>query len=121
MLQKIRALNDFRSIPIHERLYIHSKLIAEYKEAIVMLEQKFRQEKELAQCTFHPNPTRKHSPDSQGSNFSPGEFTLRKSTNFSHFRRRSQDEFYKESVEEFLDRKNQKVKKLEEEIIQKEM
>jgi hypothetical protein len=54
------------------------------------------------------------------SSCSPHEFTLRKTINMSTLRRRSQEEFYKESVEEFLERKSQKRKIIEEQVKQKE-
>jgi hypothetical protein len=85
-----------------------------------LIEEKLKQEKELAPCTFHPNSSRKGgSPDSWGSG-SPNEFTLRKTTNMSTLRRRSQEEFYKETVEDFLNRKSLKVQKIEEEILKRE-
>jgi hypothetical protein len=93
--------------------------MSEYKLALQLIEEKLKQEKELAPCTFHPNSSRKGSPDSWGSG-SPHEFTLRKTSNMSTMRRRSQEEFYKETVEDFLDRKNRKVQKIEEEILKRE-
>jgi hypothetical protein len=38
----------------------------------------------------------------------------------STLRRRSQEEFYKETVEDFLNRKSLKVQKIEEEILKRE-